>query len=64
MTNVSLLGRVATMNQQPPGTNPRSGLSKAEWEIRRSQITHLYRDENLKLKEVMAIMKQTGFVAT
>ena len=52
------------MNQQPPGTNPRSGLSKAEWEIRRSQITRLYRDENLKLKEVMAIMKQTGFVAT
>ena len=64
MTNILLLGSAATMVQQPSCTNPRSGLSKAEWELHRSQITRLYRDENLKLKEVMAIMKQVGFIAT
>lgn len=42
----------------------RSGPAKNEWELRRSQITHLYRDEKMKLKEVMAIMKGEGFIAT
>ncbi|PVH89553.1 hypothetical protein DL98DRAFT_647299 [Cadophora sp. DSE1049] len=64
MTKVSLLGSAATMEQQPCGTAQRSGPSKAQWECHRSQIIRLYRDENLKLKEVMVIMKQEGFVAT
>lgn len=42
----------------------RSGPTKTEWETRRPQITRLYRDEKLKLKNVMAIMEQEGFVAS
>ncbi|PVH74616.1 hypothetical protein DL98DRAFT_604071 [Cadophora sp. DSE1049] len=41
-----------------------SGPTKTEWKSRRPQITRLYRDEKLKLKEVMAIMEEDGFVAT
>jgi len=45
------------------GVTSRSGPTKTEWDSRRPQITHLYRDEKLKLKDVMSIMEQAGFVA-
>jgi hypothetical protein len=45
-------------------TAQRAGPTKEEWERHRSQITRLYLDENMKLKEVMTIMKEHGLKAT
>ncbi|KAH7419376.1 hypothetical protein BKA64DRAFT_737571 [Cadophora sp. MPI-SDFR-AT-0126] len=64
MTRVLPLDSAAAGGNRPSGTTQRSGPSKAQWEFHRAQITRLYRDEDLKLKEVMTIMKQEGFVAT
>ncbi|KAH6705257.1 hypothetical protein BKA61DRAFT_698849 [Leptodontidium sp. MPI-SDFR-AT-0119] len=64
MTKFSLSGNAASMQQQPFGITQRSGPTKDSWEFHRPQITRLYKDEHLKLNEVMAIMKQDGFIAT
>ena len=42
----------------------RSGPSKGDWETRKLQIIHMYRDQDLTLKEVVGIMKEHGFSAT
>ncbi|KAH9209058.1 Clr5 domain-containing protein, partial [Leptodontidium sp. 2 PMI_412] len=52
------------MEHAPPDTAQSSECSKSQWEFRRQQITRLYRDENMKLREVMAIMRDQGFIAT
>jgi hypothetical protein len=53
------------MVQSPfEATTHRTGPTKAEWERHKSQITRLYLDENMKLKEVMIIMREHGLNAT
>jgi len=51
------------MKSSALGVTSRSGPTKTEWDSRRPQITRLYCDEKLKLKDVMTIMEQDGFVA-
>ncbi|KAG4414544.1 hypothetical protein IFR04_012292 [Cadophora malorum] len=51
------------MKSSALGVTSRSGPTKTEWDSRRPQITRLYCDEKLKLKDVMSIMEQAGFVA-
>jgi hypothetical protein len=55
---------ISTVQSPFEATTQRTGPTKAEWERHRSQITRLYLDENMKLKEVMKIMKEHVFNAT
>ncbi|KAH7346816.1 hypothetical protein BKA65DRAFT_537407 [Rhexocercosporidium sp. MPI-PUGE-AT-0058] len=66
MTNSLLAVKSSTneMAHAPLDIAQSSGPSKSQWEYRRQQITRLYRDENMKLREVMAIMRDQGFIAT
>ena len=65
MTNSNILkSNGAIAGHSSTQITQRSGPKKTEWEFHRSQITRLYRDENMTLKEVMAIMKQQDFCAT
>jgi len=43
---------------------PRMGPTKDDWEHFRPQITRLYQDENMKLKDVAIVMKEYGLNAT
>jgi hypothetical protein len=46
-------------------SQPRGYTSQQQWEARRSEITRLYADQNVTLKEVIEIMKTSySFFAT
>ncbi|KAG4434245.1 hypothetical protein IFR05_010264 [Cadophora sp. M221] len=64
MTIVLRANIVDSSEQTPMEATERAGPAKAQWEIHRPQITHLYRDKNMKLKEVMTVMEDVKFNAS
>jgi hypothetical protein len=65
MTFPPMSNHTTSVVQSPfEATTQRTGPTKSEWERYRSQITRLYLDEHMKLKEVMAIMKEHDLNAT
>ena len=50
--------------EHPAMPAPNHPPSASDWEVRRPLITRLYRDDNKPLREVMDVMRRSGFRAT